>query len=86
MSKAKLEFDLTNFDDKMEFERCTKSTDMCLVIFEMVYNMKKRLYYDVESKEEKGENLTVYDGIDLVFDKLHEELSERGIDIDRLIN
>jgi hypothetical protein len=52
----------------------------------MVYNMKKRLYYDVESKEEKGENLTVYDGIDLVFDKLHEELSERGIDIDRLIN
>jgi hypothetical protein len=86
MSKAKLEFDLTDFDDKMEFERCTKSTDMCLVIFEMVYNMKKRLYYDVESKEEKGENLTVYDGIDLVFDKLHEELSERGIDIDRLIN
>ena len=86
MSKAKLEFDLTDFDDKMEFERCTKSTDMCLVIFEMVYNMKKRLYYDVESKEEKGENLTVYDGIDLVFDKLREELSERGIDIDRLIN
>lgn len=86
MSKAKLEFDLSNFDDKMEFERCTKSTDMCIVLFEMIYNMKKRLYYDVESKEEKGEVLTVYDGIDLVFEKLHEELSERGIDIDRLIN
>lgn len=86
MSKAKLEFNLTDFDDKMEFERCTKSTDLCLVIFEMVYNMKKRLYYDVESKEEKGESLTVYDGVDLVFEKLHEQLSERGIDIDRLIN
>lgn len=86
MSKAKLEFDLSNFDDKMEFERCTKSTDMCLVLFEMIYNMKKRLYYDVESEEEKGEVLTVYDGIDLVFQKLNEELSEKGIDIDRLIN
>lgn len=86
MSKAKLEFDLTDFDDKMEFERCTKSTDMCLVLFEMIYNMKKRLYYDVESKEEKGEVLTVYDGIDSVFEKLSEQLSERGIDIDRLIN
>ena len=86
MSKAKLEFNLTDFDDKMEFERCTKSTDLCLVIFEMVYNMKKRLYYDVESKEENGESLTVYDGVDLVFEKLQEQLSERGIDIDRLIN
>ncbi len=85
MSKAKLEFDLTDFDDKMEFERCTKSTDMCFVIFEMVYNMKKRLYYNFEDKEEKGETFTVYDGIDSVFEKLSEQLSERGIDIDRLI-
>lgn len=85
MSKAKLEFDLTDFDDKMEFERCTKSTDMCFVIFEMVYNMKKRLYYEFEDKEEKGETFTVYDGIDSVFEKLSEQLSERGIDIDRLI-
>ena len=85
MSKAKLEFDLTDFDDKMDFERCNKSTDMCLVLFEMVYNMKKKLYYDFEEKEKKGETPTVYDGIDSVFEKLSEELSERGIDIDRLI-
>ena len=85
MSKAILEFDLSDFDDKMAFERCIKSTDMSLVLFEMVYNMKKRLYYDFEEKEEKGETSTVYDGIDSVFEKLSEELSERGIDIDRLI-
>jgi hypothetical protein len=85
MSKVKLEFDLTDFDDKMEFERCNKSTDMSFVIFEMVYNMKKRLYYEFEEREEKGEELTVYDGIDSVFEKLSEQLSERGIDIDKLI-
>jgi hypothetical protein len=85
MSKAKLEFDLSDFDDKMEFERCTKSTDMSLVLFEMVYNVKKKLYYEFEEREEKGEEPTVYDGINSVFEKLNEQLSERGIDIDRLI-
>jgi len=85
MSKAILEFDLSDFDDKMAFERCTKSTDMCLVLFEMVYNMKKKLHYEFEEREEKGEEHTVYDGINSVFEKLNEQLLERGIDIDRLI-
>jgi hypothetical protein len=43
------------------------------------------LYYDFESKEEKGETPNVYDGIDSVFEKLSEQLTERGIEIDRLI-
>ena len=85
MSKAILEFDLSDFDDKMAFERCIKSTDMSLVLFEMVYNMKKKLHYEFEEREEKGEKLTVYDGIDSVFEKLSEQLSERGINIDKLI-
>jgi hypothetical protein len=41
MSKAKLEFDLTDFDDRMEFERATRSTDMAMVLWEMFYNTKK---------------------------------------------
>jgi hypothetical protein len=85
MSKAILEFDLSDFDDKMAFERCIKSTDMSLVLFEMVYNMKKKLHYEFEEREEKGEEPTVYDGINSVFEKLNEQLLERGIDIDRII-
>ena len=38
MSKANLEFDLSDLDDRMEFERVNKSTDMALVLWEMVYN------------------------------------------------
>ena len=57
MSKAKLEFDLTDFDDKMEFERCIKSTDMCFVIFEMVYNMKKDCITTLKIKKKRVKHL-----------------------------
>lgn len=85
MAKGKLEFDLNDFDDRMSFERCVKSTDMVMVLWEIVHNTKKSLYWKFESMEEKGETSTVYDGIDSVFEVLYEELNERGIDVDKLI-
>ena len=85
MSKANLEFDLTDFDDRMEFERVNKSTDMAMVLWEMVYNTKKKLYYKFEDMEEKGEKPTPYDGVDSFLECLIEELNDRGIIIDKLI-
>lgn len=85
MSKAKLEFDLTDLDDRMEFERSNKSTDMALVLWEMVYNSKKKLYYKFEDMLEKGEKPNVYDGVDSFLELLIDELNERGVMIDKLI-
>jgi len=34
--KAKLEFDLDDFDDKMAHNRCVKATDMALVLWEIM--------------------------------------------------
>ena len=85
MSKAKLEFDLTDFDDRMEFERVTKSTDMAMVLWEMVHNTKKMLYYKFEDMESNGETPTAYDGVDSFLEALIEELNEKGIVIDKLI-
>lgn len=85
MAKGKLEFDLNDFDDRMSFERCVKSTDMALALWEIVHNTKKSLYYKFESMEEKGDKFTVYDGIDSVFESLYDELNERGIDVNKLI-
>jgi len=85
MCKAKLEFDLTDSDDKMEFDRANKSTEMALVLWEMVYNSKKKLYYKFEEMLEKGENPNVYDGVDSFLELLIEELNERGVIIDKLI-
>jgi hypothetical protein len=85
MSKATLEFDLTDFDDRMEFERVNKATDMALIIWEMVYNTRKNIEWDLEKDLEDGKTLTVFDGVDVVFSKLIEKLNEKGIIIDNLI-
>ena len=85
MSKANLEFDLSDLDDRMEFERVNKSTDMALVLWEMVYNSKKSLYYKFEEMLSKGETPNVYDGVDSFLELLIEELNERGVIIDKLI-
>ena len=81
MAKAKLEYDLTDSDDQMEFERATKALDLALVLWEMCYNMKKKVHYEIESEKIESP----YDAADKVFEKLWEEMEERGIIIDRLI-
>jgi molecular chaperone GrpE (heat shock protein) len=84
MSKAILEFDLNDLDDKMEFKRCTLSLEMALAIWEIVHNTRKGLYHDAEFN--KSGELSVYDGIDMVYEKIHSILDERGItNIDDLI-
>jgi hypothetical protein len=85
MAKAKLEFDLNDMEDRMEFERITKATDMALVLWELLYNTRKSLCYEFDGKLLKGEKPSVFDGIDAVLDKLREELSDRGLNIDKLI-
>ena len=77
-----LKFDLNDIDDEMSFRRCNASTDMALVLWDMVYNARKRCEgaYDGEA------NLSYYDGVDAVLNELIEALDERGINVDRLIN
>lgn len=85
MARAKIEFDLNDFDDRMEFDRMNKATDMALVLWELLYNTRKSLSYEFDAKLEKGEKPNVFDGVDAVLDKLREELEDRGINIDKLI-
>lgn len=39
--KAILEFDLDDYDDKMNHLRCIKSLNMAIVLFELMYNTDK---------------------------------------------
>jgi hypothetical protein len=79
--KAILEFNLDDPEDDMAHLRAIKSLDMAIVLWEIYYNSKKTLYSRVES-----ENLDPYQAIDAIFDKLHDELNERGINLNQLIN
>jgi len=81
MAKAILEFDLNDPDDTMAHLRAVKSLDMALVLWEMAYNVKKKIQSQAET-----ENLDSYDAIEKVFEKFWEEMEEHGIKIDQLIN
>jgi hypothetical protein len=81
MAKAILEYDLNDPDDSMAHMRAVKSLDMALVLWEMAYNTKKNLYSQIESKNIEDP----CEVVDMVMEKLFEELNEHGINLDQLI-
>jgi len=81
MAKAILEFDLTDPDDAMEFERATKATDMALVLWQLVFNTKKQIFNEIEFEKIESP----YDAIDKLYEKLYEELHDHGLNMDKLI-
>jgi hypothetical protein len=80
--KAKLIFDLSDPDQKMEHLRCVKSLDMALALWQISVNAKKQCYRIAEGKEMKGESV---DHINLVFEKIYEIMEEHSIDVDDLV-
>lgn len=86
MAKATLEFDLNDSDDRMAHLRAVKSTDMACAIFQICYNTKKALEYEIEGKEERGEEVSAYDAVHMTMGKIHEIFDEYGINIDELLN
>jgi hypothetical protein len=81
MAKGILEFDLNDPDDSMAHMRAVKALDMALVLWEMAYNTKKGIHTQIEF-----DNLSAYDAVDKVFEKLWEEMNEHGINLDNLVN
>lgn len=79
--KAQLNFDLDDIDDRLNHQQCIKANDMALVIWELVYNTKKSIEWELESK--KNDNR--YDVLDLIYEKIHSLLEEHNINIDELI-
>jgi hypothetical protein len=54
---------------------------MALVLWEMAYNAKKSIQYQIEGKDIKDP----YEAINMVFEKLHEEMNDRGINLDDMV-
>ena len=73
MAKAVLEYDLTDPDDKMEFERAVRSLDMALSLWGIVYNTKKGLEQELDKNSETTQ--AEYDLLDKVYEKIWEILN-----------
>lgn len=85
MAKAIIEYDLNDRDDLMAHKRAVKSTDLALALWEIEYNLRKRLERELEAKEMKNEDVEVYDVIDMCMENIIETIKDHNIDIDDLI-
>ena len=83
MAKATIEFDLTDSDDLLEFERVGKSLAMAMSIWEFVYNTKKSIRWDLEAKD--GTTDAEYELLDKIYDKFWEILNDNDVKPDKLI-
>ena len=81
MAKAKLKYDLDDFDDRMAHLRAVKSLDMAMALWDITHNTKKGLEWSMEGKE-----IDKYEALEMVFDKIYEILEEHNIKMDDLIN
>lgn len=77
--KAILEFNLP--EDKTEYLQTVKAMDMANFIFELVYNTRKGLLYSLNDSITSEYK---YQGIEIVFEKIHELLEHHNISIDEL--
>lgn len=80
MPTATISFNLEDQDDELAFNRFVKSTDMAMVLWELMNNTKKKVEYEMESQKLDG-----YDTLDLVFEKILELMEERNINLSELI-
>ena len=85
MAEAILKYDLNDTDDAMAHMRAVKSLDMALALWEIVYNTKKGIGYTLEGKDYKGESVSNYEVLDMVYERIYEILDEHNIKMDELI-
>jgi hypothetical protein len=78
--KAKLIFDLNEFEDRMDYERVNKSLDMVNALWNFLYNSKKQLLVDVEN-----EDVDKFDAVELTYGRLFELLEEHDVNVNKLV-
>lgn len=82
MSKAKLIFDLNDYDDKRAFERANKSTDMAMILFEIQFNLIKEIEYQIDGDKLKDP----YEVTEYIRKRIAELCEEHGVNVDSLLN
>ena len=80
MSTATLTFDLTDSDDRFEFNRVTKARDMAMALWEIDMNGYRKF-----TKYNERQERAYQEGIEEVFNYIRELLKEHQIDVENLI-
>jgi hypothetical protein len=78
--KATIKFKLP--EDSYEYAIHNLAPDMAGLLWELTHNVKKKCEWAAAQVDPINAN--IYDGIDIVFDKINELLTEWNIDPDKL--
>lgn len=84
MAIALIKYDLSDQDDRMEFDRANKSLDMAMMLWELMYNYKKKFYRQLETDDKYTDSH--FELIDSVFKSIYELAEEHNINIEEIIN
>jgi hypothetical protein len=79
--KSLLKFNLNNPDERMEFERATKATDLAIILWELIYNVPRQIEDEIESDK----LIERYEVLEAYRKKINELCEEHNIQIDKLI-
>ena len=80
MSKATLTFDLSDGDDRYEFNRMIKARDMAMALWELDMNGYRKF-----TKYNERQEAAYQEGIEEVFEYIRELLKEHQINVEDLI-
>ena len=83
--KAIIEFNLDDSDDSHSYYQMNKASDMASALWEMMYNTKKSLEYEIEDFDDKDKKeMNAYDMLDKVYERFWEILQEHDISVDKI--
>ena len=80
MSTATLTFDLSDGDDRFEFNRMTKAKDMAMALWELDMNGYRKF-----TKYNERQEGAYQEGIEEVFEYIRELFKEHQINVEQLI-
>jgi len=82
MNQVTIKYDLDDFYEELAFERAIRSTDLALILWEILKNRKTAITNKINSANVE---LSAHDGAELVYEEIYELLRQYEIDIDKLI-
>ena len=81
---VEIKLDLDKEDDLLFYNRMKIVDGACNAMFEITNNMRKKILNEIEISE-KYKDFDRYDVVGYVFEKIHEELNENGVNRDSFI-
>lgn len=83
--KAVLKFDLSIPEDLDDFRAACKAVEMAAVLWQLKYNVLKRIRWELDRRAEAGEALTAHDGAEAVMDEILRLMDEEGVRVEEMV-